>query len=53
MATAAPKPCKRFKRMPLNDKFLKHLLGCDDCKAVVAYLCRESELYIFRSKPRS
>ena len=25
MATTAPKPCKRFKRMPLNEKFLEHL----------------------------
>jgi hypothetical protein len=39
--TAAPMPqgCKRFsKRMPLNDKFLKHLPDCPECKAVFAYL---------------
>jgi hypothetical protein len=25
--TAAPKPCAGFKRMPLNEKFLKHFPG--------------------------
>jgi hypothetical protein len=39
--TAAPMPkaCKKFsKRMPLNDKFLKHLPNCPECRAVFAYL---------------
>jgi hypothetical protein len=53
MAASAPKPCKRFKRMPLNKKFLQHIPGCDDCKAVVAYLCRESELDMFQWKHRN
>jgi hypothetical protein len=36
-----------------NEKFLRHLPGCDACWAVVAYLCRESELDLFLYKTRN
>lgn len=47
-----PKPCKRHAKMILNPKFLAHMRSCDACKAVVAYLNKESEikLYLHRSR---
>ncbi len=47
MAPSAPKPCARFKRMPLSPKFIEHLPKVDACKAAVAYLRRESDSVYF------
>lgn len=53
ISNAASKPSKKFKRMPLNEKLLQHLPGCEDCKAVVAHLGRESELDLFLYRSRN
>jgi hypothetical protein len=34
MSSPEPKPCKHFfKRIPLNERFLKHLPTCEACRA--------------------
>jgi|ERR1700722_1586207 len=37
------RPCKAFAKMLLDAKFIAHLTACESCKAVVAYLSRESD----------
>jgi hypothetical protein len=53
MAKPAPKPCKKFPRMPSSAKFFAHLPDCLACQAVIAYLQRDSELRLFLHDSRN
>jgi hypothetical protein len=49
-----PRPCNRYaKRLPLNAKFIAHMPSCDACKAVVAYLKKESEINLYSYRNRN
>ena len=49
-----PKPCQRFaKRFVYNERFKKHLPGCRACKALLAYLYRESEIDMYVHEHRN
>ncbi|HXM10807.1 MAG TPA: hypothetical protein VN946_12725, partial [Terriglobales bacterium] len=42
MSQPPPKPCKRYRKMTASPKFFAHLPDCEECKAAIAYLNRES-----------
>jgi hypothetical protein len=48
-----PRPCKRHKRMRLSASFKAHLRTCDACKAVLAYLNRESSVSLYFHRHRN
>jgi hypothetical protein len=53
MSSPEPKPCKHFsKRIPLNERFLKHLPGCSACGAVILYLEKQSQIdrHVYRNR---
>ena len=50
MAPSAPKPCAKFKRMPLSPKFIEHLPNCDACKAVVVYLSNRNSICFYKNR---
>jgi hypothetical protein len=53
MATAMPKPCKKFsKRMPLNETFLKHseLFGVSSSNCLSGLGCGNAALDLQASK---
>src|SRR6266446_6159221 len=51
MPQPEPRPCEKFrKRICLNERFLTHLPTRPECKAVVAYLWRDSALRIWLRK---
>lgn len=41
------RPCKRYKHMRLTPRFEEHLPKCDACKAVIAYLDRELQVFLY------
>jgi hypothetical protein len=54
MPTQMPEPCKKFsKRMPLNEKFLKHLPSCPNCRAVLAYLRWDATMRVWIHRHRN
>jgi hypothetical protein len=53
MAEDEPQPCPRFKRMLVTKNFLRHLPNCSSCKAVIAYLERESNIHAWIHKHRN
>ena len=54
MAGPEPKPCEKFrKRICLNERFLKHLPTCPECKAFMAYLRHDSDSHIWLRKHRN
>ena len=49
----APRPCRRFsKRAPFNQRFLKHLPTRTACRAVTAYLDKQSriDMHVYRNR---